>query len=161
MQENEGFPSNEKTMSKKKELREYLADILSEFKGEVYVERQIRVIMKMAKDAFEESDDETKISKEDVNEVYSAYPNRCVSTGRNLGKGGKDKVVIERLLKKNTKDYLIATIERYVADCKKDKVYMKNFSTFLSNPPEYDLTEKPKTVEISGYRDLRKITEAQ
>ena len=38
---------------------------------------------------------------------------------------------------------------------------MKNFGTFLNNLPEYDLTEKPKTVEISGYRDLRKITEAQ
>ena len=115
--------------------------------------------MRLAKTAYET--DEFEALPEEVDAVYSAYPTRCVVQGRNLGKSSADKKKIARLLKDNSKEKLIKTIERYVDDCKRDKVYMKNFSTFLSNLPEYDLTEKPKTVEISGYRDLRKITEAQ
>lgn len=144
----------------KAEFREYLAGLLSD-KGEVYVEEQVKLIMRMAKKAFESTDDEIVIPEEDINAVYLSYPTKCVVTARNLGKSASDKERIGRLLKDKTKDELILTIGRYVEDCKRDKVYMKNFGTFLNNLPEFDLTERPKTVDIGGYRDLRKITEAQ
>ena len=67
-----------------------------------------------------------------------------------------DKTKIASLLNKNTKEKLLLTIQRYVEECKRDKVYMKNLSSFLNKIPEYDLTEKPKTVEISGYREFTK-----
>ena len=142
------------------EFREYVKSLLESFGGsKIFVDKQVDIIVRLAKTAYET--DEFEALPEEVDAVYSTYPTRCVVQGRHLGKSSADKKKIARLLKDNSKEKLIKTIERYVEDCKRDKVYMKNFSTFLSNPPEYDLTEKPKTVEISGYRDLRKITEAQ
>ena len=149
--------------SDKTEFREYLHTVLRTIPDnapDIYYESQVDAIYSMAKGVFMERDEPTA-DKDDVDAVYSAYPTRCVINSRSLGKSSADKKKIARLLKDNSKEKLIKTIERYVEDCKRDKVYMKNFSTFLSNPPEYDLTEKPKTVEIGGYRDLRKITEAQ
>ena len=144
----------------KTEFREYVKSLLESFGGsKIFVDKQVDIIVRLAKTAYET--DEFEALPEEVDAVYSTYPTRCVVQGRNLGKSSADKRKIARLLKDISKEKLIKTIERYVEDCKREKVYMKNFSTFLSNPPEYDLTEKPKTVEISGYRDLRKITEAQ
>ena len=149
--------------SDKTEFREYLHTVLRTIPDNapgIYYESQVDAIYSMAKKVFT-ARDEPVADKDDVDAVYSAYPTRCVINSRSLGKSSADKKKIARLLEDNSKEKLIKTIERYVEECKRDKVYMKNFSTFLSNPPEYDLTEKPKTVEISGYRDLRKITEAQ
>lgn len=144
----------------KTEFREYVKSLLESFGGsKIFVDKQVDIIVRLAKTAYET--DEFEALPEEVDAVYSTYPTRCVVQGRNLGKSSADKKKIARLLKDNSKEKLIKTIERYVEDCKRDKVYMKNFGTFLNNLPEYDLTEKPKTVEISGYRDLRKITEAQ
>ena len=144
----------------KTEFREYVKSLLESFGGsKIFVDKQVDIIVRLAKTAYET--DEFEALPEEVDAVYSTYPTRCVVQGRNLGKSSADKKKIARLLKDNSKEKLIKTIERYVDDCKRDKVYMKNFGTFLNNLPEYDLTEKPKTVEISGYRDLRKITEAQ
>ena len=146
----------------RKDFREYVKDILTAPRAEsaIVIEEQINTIIRMAKKAYEDSDIED-IPVEDVAEVYSAYPTRCVVQGRSLGKSGADKKKIARLLRDKDKGLLIQTIQRYVEECKRDKVYMKNFGTFLNNLPEYDFTEKPKTVDIGGYRDLRKITEAQ
>lgn len=127
----------------------------------VFAEEQVKAIMKLAKEAYETPDDDIEIPQEYIDAVYDSYPKNCVVSGRNLEKSSANKKKIARLLKDNSKEKLIKTIERYVEDCKRDKVYMKNFGTFLNNLPEYDFTEKPKTVEIGGYRDLRKITEAQ
>ena len=144
----------------KTEFREYVRSLLESFGGsKIFIDKQVEMIVRLAKKAYELEKFEPL--SEDVDAVYYAYPTRCVVQGRNLGKSYADKSKIARLLKDNSKEKLIKTIERYVEDCKRDKVYMKNFGTFLNNLPEYDLTEKPKTVEISGYRDLRKITEAQ
>ncbi len=144
----------------KTEFREYVKSLLESFGGsKIFVDKQVNIIVRLAKTAYET--DEFEPLPEEVDAVYSAYPTRCAVQGRNLGKSSADKKKIARLLKDNSEEKLIKTIERYVEDCKRDKVYMKNFGTFLNNLPEYDLTEKPKTVEISGYRDLRKITEAQ
>lgn len=144
----------------KTEFREYVRSLLESFGGnKIFVDKQVDIIVRLAKTAYETN--EFEALPEEVDAVYSAYPTRCVVQGRNLGKSSADKKKIARLLKDNSKEKLVKTIERYVDDCKSDKVYMKNFGTFLNNLPEYDLTEKPKTVDIGGYRDLRKITEAQ
>ena len=142
------------------EFREYVKSLLESFGGsKIFVDKQVNIIVRLAKTAYET--DEFEALPEEVDAVYSAYPTRCVVQGRNLGKSSADKKKIARLLKDNSKEKLIKTIERYVEDCKRDKVYMKNFGTFLNNLPEYTFEEKPKVVEIGGYRDLRKITEAQ
>lgn len=142
------------------EFRDYVKSLLESFGGsKIFVDKQVDIIVRLAKTAYET--EEFEALPEEVDAVYSAYPTRCVVQGRNLGKSSADKKKIARLLKDNSKEKLVKTIERYVEDCKREKVYMKNFGTFLNNLPEYDLTERPKTVEISGYRDLRKITEAQ
>lgn len=149
--------------SDKTEFREYLHTVLKTIPDnapDIYYESQVDAIYNMAKNVFM-AREEPVADKEDVDAVYSSYPTRCVVNGRNLGKSSSDRGKIARLLKDKTRDQLVRTIQRYVDDCKRDKVYMKNFGTFLNNLPEYDLTEKPKTVEIGGYRDLRKITEAQ
>lgn len=77
-------------------------------------------------------------NEEDVKDIYDAYPARCVVTGRNLGKNTGDKEKIARLLKYRSREDLISTIQKYVNDCRTRKVYMKNFSTFLNNIPDYD-----------------------
>lgn len=146
----------------KKDFREYVKYILTAPRAEsaIVVEEQINTIIRMAKKAYENSGEFEPIPEE-VNAVYRAYPTKCPTSGRNLGKGMANKEKIGRLLKENTAEHLIKTIQLYVENCKSGKVWMQNFKTFLNNLPEYDFTEKPKTVEIGGYRDLRKITEAQ
>ena len=149
--------------SDKAEFREYLHAVLRtthDNAPDIYYESQVDAIYSMAKKVFTARDEPTA-DKDDVDAVYSAYPTRCVVQGRSLGKSSSDREKIARLLKDNSKEKLVQTIERYVEECKKDKVYMKNFGTFLNNLPEYTFEEKPKVVEIGGYRDLRKITEAQ
>ena len=149
--------------SDKTEFREYLHTVLRTIPDnapDIYYESQVDAIYSMAKKVFT-AGDEPMADKDDVDAVYSAYPTRCVINSRSLGKSSADKKKIARLLKDNSKEKLVQTIERYVEECKKDKVYMKNFGTFLNNLPEYTFEEKPKVVEIGGYRDLRKITEAQ
>ena len=145
------------------EFKDYLITVLRTVPPvatDLYYETAAKMIFNMAKRVFTEEEEQT-VSEDDINEVYAAYPSKCVITGRTLGKSSSDKRKIERLLRDKTKEQLVKTIQRYVEDCKRDKVYMKNFSTFLNNLPDYDMSEKPKPVEIGGYRDMRKIYEAQ
>ena len=143
-------------------LRRYLRQLMKGYNiDSVFAEEQVKAVMKLAKEAYETPDDDIEIPQEYIDAVYDSYPKKCVVSGRNLGKSVADKNKIKRLLGKTDVDVLVKTIKRYVDDCTRDKERMKNLSTFLNNLPEYDLTEKPKTVEIGGYRDLRKITEAQ
>lgn len=78
---------------------------------------------------------------EDVNviidEIYSLYPSKCVVKNTSTGKSKKDKDKIKSLLKDVSKDFLISTIDRYSRECKAGGIYMKNFSTFLNNLPDY------------------------
>ena len=112
----------------------------------------------------------SRISNDAIDKVYKAYPTKCIITGRSSGKSSKDKERIRRLLRKNTKEKLVSTIEKDIEDCKENKVYMKNFSTFLNNLPDYpDEEEKPEsnTVSMFDYRtgerrdDPRHITTPQ
>ena len=82
-----------------------------------------------------------------VQRVYDAYPARDVPTsdypkGRSLAKCGKDKEKIAKLLKegKYTVDMLVDIIRQEVEE--HPRGYMKNFSTFLNNIPEYIPKEK-------------------
>lgn len=91
------------------------------------------------------------INNYDVEEIYKAYPTKCVTKGSLTYKSSKNKKQIEELLKTISKDDLIKTIEKYVEDCRKHKLFMKNFSTFLNNPPDY-----PDEVKTENWRGEKK-----
>jgi len=153
-----------KKKSDKAQFKAYLHAVLKSVPKDatqIYYDSQVDAIVRMAENVFSKEKEEAHIPVEDIDSIYAEYPTRCVVTGRALGKSSSDKNKIERLLRDKTKEQMLLTIRRYVDECKADKVYMKNFGTFLNNFPDYDLTEKTKTVEIGGYRDLREITEAQ
>lgn len=82
----------------------------------------------------------------DINNIYSLYPSRCVIKNSSTGKGSKNKEQIKKLLSNGeTKDSLEKVIKFYVDDCKRNKVYMKNFTTFLNNLPEvHEVKEQPR-----------------
>jgi hypothetical protein len=86
---------------------------------------------------------ESKESKEKeeliyIDEIYSAYPAKCPIRKSSTSKSKKDKEKIKSLLSTISKDKLLATINTYVNDCKKNNIYLKNFKTFLNNIPDID-----------------------
>lgn len=83
------------------------------------------------------------IKQETIDEVYNKYPTTCPIKKRSTGKGAKDKEKIEKLLRVKSKEILIKIIETYVKDCTISGTYLKNFSTFLNNLPEYKEEVKP------------------
>lgn len=72
-----------------------------------------------------------------IEKLYKSYPTKCPISGRSTGKTIKDKARIKNLLKTKTENEILKTIERYVEDCNNTKTYVKNFSTFLNNLPDY------------------------
>jgi len=78
---------------------------------------------------------------EEIDKIYNSYPNKCFITRRPTGKSKKCKDKIKKLLVKAGQDDLIEIINRYVKECKENKTYMKNFSTFLNNLPDYSENE--------------------
>ena len=76
-------------------------------------------------------------NEEEVNLLYKLYPSKCVVQNRSLGKSSKNKDQIKKLLKDRPVEELTSIINRYIAECKKDQVYMMNFKTFLNNLPDY------------------------
>lgn len=74
--------------------------------------------------------------------LYDIYPNRCVIRGASLGKGSKNKIKLHQLLKSNSFSSIKKTIEDYIDDCISNKVYFKNFTTFLNNIEIVDDTKK-------------------
>jgi hypothetical protein len=88
-----------------------------------------------------EEKEEVKKINGDIDFIYSLYPTKCLVKNSNTGKSSVDKRKIEKLLKTISKDKLSNTIERYKKDCVADKIYMKNFGTFLNNLPDYDSKE--------------------
>lgn len=73
-----------------------------------------------------------------IEKLYKSYPTKCPISGRSTGKTKKDKARLKNLLKTKTENEILKTIERYVEDCNNTKTYVKNFSTFLNNLPDYD-----------------------
>jgi len=94
---------------------------------------------------------ESKLNIE-IDEIYNLYPSKCPIKNSSTGKSLKDKDKIKTLIKSKSKDELISTIEKYILECSKNKIYMKNFSTFLNNLPDYtstqvqEYTSKPRMV---------------
>ena len=68
--------------------------------------------------------------------LYAIYPTKCPMRGTSTGKSSQDKKKIASLLKDHTYEELESTFKRYV-DESLGKAYLKNFSTFLNNLPDY------------------------
>jgi len=96
-----------------------------------------------------ESKGKEKIQKEAdaANEIYSLYPTRCPVKNCSTGKSKTNKTKIKSLLKTNTADELKAMIKRYVSECTTGKTFIKNFSTFLNNLPDYSEPETKNPTE--------------
>ena len=88
-----------------------------------------------------EEEEKEKIKKEVIDFIYGLYPTKCLIKNSSTGKSESNKTKIATILKTMSKDKLSKTIEKYKKDCVTDKVYMKNFSTFLNNLPDYDSKE--------------------
>ena len=73
--------------------------------------------------------------EEFVNRIYSMYPTKCPIRNMSLGKGGKDKERIRKLLKIYTEEE-IEKVVRHEVDEKYGKHMMQNLSTFLNNFPD-------------------------
>lgn len=81
----------------------------------------------------------------DIEIIYKLYPSKCPVKNSSTGKSKTDKNKIKKLLVNISKDDLIFTINTYIEECKKSNTYIKNFSTFLNNLPDY---EKPIKKEV-------------
>jgi hypothetical protein len=100
---------------------------------------------------------DTNIQDADI--IYKLYPSKCINSNRSTGKCSKDRERIIKLLKSNSKEYLIKIIESYVNECINSKTYLKNFTTFLNNLPEYSIGEsvirtKP-TKKMQTFDDIK------
>lgn len=89
--------------------------------------------------------------KESIEEIYNAYPSRCVVKSSNTGKGTKDKDKIESLLGEYSKEHLLKVIKFYIDECKKSNTYMKNFKTFLNNLPDLPTEKEIKKEEDRAF----------
>ena len=82
-----------------------------------------------------------EINIKEVDLIYSLYPTKCKTRNSSTGKTEKNKDQIKKLLKTYSVDKISNIIKRYTLESDKDKVYMKNFSTFLNNLPDYESKE--------------------
>ena len=126
-----------------KELSAVITNIISPLYSDAdLLNTHITAIILLADQIYskkEEKKPKKKIPIEDVNEIYSAYPTKCVVRGASTGKSTSNRNKIRTLLESSTKEELLLTIKKYVTDCKSGNVYMKNFTTFLNNLPDYDI----------------------
>lgn len=117
--------------------------------------------------------------EEAINRIYAIYPTKCPVSGRGTGKSSKDKKKIEILLRTRTEEEIAETIRQYLSDCAAHQSYIKNFSTFLNNFPDYgngkaDATEGPQfsdpgayigedglTHTATSYKTVRELDEAR
>lgn len=127
--------------NQKKLYESYKAILEHVYTDKIAMDAHLTMLVMMADKVYTEEPKNIveKIPDEDISEVYKAYPTRCVVRGAITGKTRSNRNKIRTLLKSNTKEELLLIIEKYVSDCKKDNVYMKNFTTFLNQLPDYDL----------------------
>ena len=81
-----------------------------------------------------------------VDYLFSLYPTKCPNRGVSTGKCSKDKVRLKKMLKTTSAADIEYSIKRYVNECSEGGTYMKNFSTFLNNLPEYG--DEPSVREV-------------
>lgn len=77
--------------------------------------------------------------KEIVEHLYSLYPATTYRGDRGVtstGKCGKDKIRIAYLLRTHTAEQIERSITKYIEE--NPRGFLKNFSTFLNNMPEYE-----------------------
>jgi len=79
-----------------------------------------------------------KVDSGAVDRIYALYPTKCPVSQRATGKSSTDKRKIERLLLSRSEEDLTNAIKRYLEESVKSQSYIKNFSTFLNNIPDYD-----------------------
>lgn len=79
-----------------------------------------------------------KVDSGAVDRIYALYPTKCPVSQRATGKSSTDKRKIERLLLDRSEEDLTKAIKRYLDDSVKTQSYIKNFSTFLNNVPDYE-----------------------
>ena len=96
-----------------------------------------------------------KIQKEfaaEIDRLYSLYPGQTETREgkRSTGKCSKDKQRIAGLLKTHTVEQIERSITKYLEET--GGRYLKNFSTFLNNLPEYE--EDEPLPEDEGYIDF-------
>lgn len=88
--------------------------------------------------------------------LYALYPSSVVRANGNRVslKSAKDKEKLERLLRSKTEEELANTIKRYLSE--NPGAYIKMFSTFLNNLPDYsDDAELEAQPELPLYDQLR------
>lgn len=107
----------------------------------IILEADLNMIVSLADKLYtsEKKEDLVRVPKEEVDEVYTAYPTKCVVRGASTGKSASNKKKIGTMLKSISKDDLILIIKKYISECKKDNIYMKSFAAFLNNLPDYDI----------------------
>lgn len=84
-----------------------------------------------------------------IERIYKMYPTKDIERNISTGKCSKDKSRIKTLLKTHTEERLAYTITRYLRESAANHSYIKNFSTFLNNLPEYgdeEEEEQPHTI---------------
>ena len=102
-----------------------------------------RAIIEESKKIEEKKPSNDGKEKNDIaNRLYALYPTKCPVSGRATGKSSKDKEKLARLLKDHTEQELSETIKRYVKESTEQQSYIKNFSTFLNNLPDYSAKEQ-------------------
>jgi hypothetical protein len=84
------------------------------------------------------------VSDEMVDEIYQLYPTKCPTRGASTNKSTKHKDKIKNMLYGKTEEQveenfgkLKKTIEKYTNECKNNTTWMKAFTTFLNNLPDY------------------------
>lgn len=80
-----------------------------------------------------------QLNKEQLNNIdniYSMYPAKCVKRKVSTGKSSKDKDRIKTILSKRSYDDVVQTITQYLNEAQSSNSYIKNFSTFLNNFPD-------------------------
>lgn len=89
-----------------------------------------------------------------IDRLYALYPTRCETRDgmRSTGKCSKDKVRIASLLKTHTPELIERSIKMYLQE--QGGKYLKNFSTFLNNMPEYEDDTVPTLSEEDRLRAL-------
>jgi len=92
----------------------------------------------------------------DIDKIYNIYPAKCPFRNVSTGKTKKNKDKIKTLLNDYSVDELETTIKTYIAECVQSKTYLKNFSTFLNNLPDYSQSEQEikTTPDIPNTMDL-------
>lgn len=125
-----------------KELSAIITNIISPiYNNAELLNTHITAIILLADKIYSNNEEKPKekLPVEDINEVYNAYPSKCVVRGASTGKSASNKRKIYSMLRSINKDDLILVIKKYISECKKDNIYMKSFAAFLNNLPDYDI----------------------